>query len=294
MPLLLLVLISSLVAAVDDAAHVQQVKEWRRTRVAELTADDGWLTLVGLYWLQPGVTRVGSGEGLEARLPATAPRLVGTLKRDGDRVTFTAAGEALVTRAGARVSSLELAPDEPVLVVGTYSMVLIKRGPRIGLRVRNRTSAARAAFRGLRYYPIAPALRVRARFQTFPPGHTMRVVNVLGDLVDFECPGQLVFEIGGATYRLDAAYETDEHKDLFVIFRDATSRNRTYPAGRYLHAPLPVDGVVDLDFNRAYNPPCAFTAFATCPIPPKQNWLRVPIEAGELAYHSGALGSAKW
>ena len=113
----------------------------------------------------------------------------------------------------------------------------------------------------------------------------MPVVNVLGDLVDFECPGQLVFEIGGATYRLDAAYETDEHKDLFVIFRDATSRDRTYPAGRYLHAPLPVDGVVDLDFNRAYNPPCAFTAFATCPIPPRQNWLRLPIEAGELAYH---------
>ena len=175
--------------------------------------------------------------------------------------------------------------DETSLDVGTYSMVVIKRGPRIGLRVRDRISAKRAAFRGLRYYPITPALRLRARFRPFPPGRTMPVLNVLGDPVDFESPGQLVFEIGGVTYTLDAAYETPEHRDLFVIFRDLTSRGATYPAGRYMHVELPVNGLVDLDFNRAYSPPCAFTEFATCPIPPKQNWLQVAVEAGELAYH---------
>ena len=111
------------------------------------------------------------------------------------------------------------------------------------------------------------------------------MINVVGDTVEFQSPGQLLFMRDGVEYRLDALYETPEKKDLWVIFRDRTSGVTTYPAGRYLHAPLPVGGQVDLDFNVAYNPPCAFTEFATCPIPPRQNWLKIAIEAGEKDYH---------
>jgi uncharacterized protein (DUF1684 family) len=178
-----------------------------------------------------------------------------------------------------------MAADKTRLDVGSYTLIVIARGGRTGLRVRDRESAARRRFKGIAYFPASASYRFRARFVPFGTPRTATVVNVLGDAVDFVSPGQLVFELGGQEHRLDALYETAEKKDLWVIFRDRTSGGTTYPAGRYLHAPLPRAGEVDLDFNLAYNPPCAFTAFATCPIPPRQNWLKVAIEAGEKDYH---------
>jgi uncharacterized protein (DUF1684 family) len=164
-------------------------------------------------------------------------------------------------------------------------MLVIRRGKRVGLRVRDSDSAARRAFKGLEYFPIREDLRVRARLEPFDPPRHVPIVNVLGDQSEYVSPGQLVFELDGVTHSLDAVYETSEKKDLFVIFRDRTSGESTYPAGRYMHVPLPVNGDALVDFNRAYNPPCAFTEFATCPLPPKQNWLKVRIEAGEKTAH---------
>ena len=150
-------------------------------------------------------------------------------------------------------------------------------------------SDARRHFAGLSYFPLDPAYRVKATFVPYDKPKTVPVPNVLGQLVPMESPGRVEFSIGGKPYSLAPVYETSRHEDLFFIFRDLTSRSETYEAGRFLHTPLPANGVVDLDFNRAYNPPCAFTEFATCPLPVKENQLQVRISAGERRWsgHGG-------
>jgi uncharacterized protein (DUF1684 family) len=282
--LALLAALSLALVAEPTASYERRLGEWRKARLAEAAGPEGWTTVVALHWLQPGVTRVGSREGAEARLPQSAPALVGTIRVDGKAVSFEAASGVEVTSKGARVSTTPMTPDETALQVGTYTLLVIARGDRLGLRVRDRESAARATFKGIDYFPIASRSRVKARFVPFDTPHTATVINVIGDAVDYVSPGQLVFTLSGVEHRLDALYETPEKKDLWILFRDRTSGVTTYPAGRYLHVPLPVAGEVDLDFNLAYNPPCAFTEFATCPIPPRQNWLRTAIEAGEKSY----------
>ena len=269
----------------QPSSYERRLAEWRKSRVAEAAGPEGWTTVVALHWLKPGPTRVGSMEGIEARLPASAPPLIGTLRVDGEAVSFETASGVDVTSSGARVSTTAMMPDKTTLHVGTYTLQVIARAGRLGLRVRDRQSAARAGFKGIDYFPVSADARVKARFVPFHITNTATVINVIGDPVKFQSPGQLVFMRKGVEYRLDALYETPEKKDLWIIFRDRTSGVTTYPAGRYLHVPLPTIGQVDLDFNLAYNPPCAFTEFATCPIPPRQNWLKVPIEAGEKNYH---------
>lgn len=272
-------------AAQPAAEYQQRLDQWRTARLVEAAGPEGWATVVALHWLQPGVTRVGSAQGVDARLPASAPGLIGTIRLEGQALQFDAAVGVAVSSAGAPVTSMPLVPDKTRLEVGTYSLLVIARAGRLGLRVRDRASAARTGFKGLEAFPVRSDFRLKARFVAFAAPKTVTVINIVGDPVEFESPGQIVFTLDGVEHRLDALYETPEKKDLWVIFRDRTSTVTTYPAGRYLHVPLPVDGAVDLDFNFAYNPPCAFTEFATCPIPPRQNWLKVAIEAGEKTYH---------
>lgn len=267
-----------------SVSYEQHLVEWRKSRIAEAAGPEGWTTVVALHWLRPGLTRVGSGTGVEAQLPASAPALVGTIRLDGKAVSFEAASGVDVASKGARVTTTVMTPDDTQLEVGTYSLLVIARASRLGLRVRDREGPARTGFKGIDYFPVSAGYRMNARFVPFGTPQTATVINVIGDPVDFESPGQLVFTLDGVEHRLDALYETPEKKDLWIIFRDRTSGVTSYPAGRYLHAPLPVGGQVDLDFNVAYNPPCAFTEFATCPIPPRQNWLKVAIEAGEKSY----------
>jgi uncharacterized protein len=269
-----------------DPGYEKQLLEWRKTRLAELTADDGWLTVAGLFWMHEGRNHAGSGRAMDLKMAPPAPQELGTFTLERDRVSFAAAPGVPVRIAGQTVTaSVPLETDKTVLEHGSLLMMVIRRGKRVGLRVRDRDSAQRRAFKGLEYFPIQEQLRVRARFEPFDPPRHVPIINVLGDETDMISPGRLVFELDGITHSLDALYETTEKKDLFIIFRDRTSGASTYPAGRYMHVPLPVNGATDLDFNRAYNPPCAFTEFATCPLPPKQNWLRVNIEAGEKVFH---------
>ena len=152
------------------------------------------------------------------------------------------------------------------------------------LRVRDLASRARQDFTGLDCFPIDESARVEARFEPFTPPKPIPIVNVLGDVIDTPSPGRLIFRLHDAEYALDALIDDPSEPDLFVIFRDRTNGSGTYPAGRYLHVPLPVGGKTTIDFNQAYNPPCAFTVFATCPLPPKQNWLKTAVEAGEKNY----------
>jgi uncharacterized protein (DUF1684 family) len=270
------------------ADYRSEIHKYRADREASLRADDSWLTVAGLFWLKPGPNVAGSAPGSDIVLPRKAPARLGVFELRDGRVTFVADTAAHVTMAGKRVGATAVvAPesDDDALVAGDLSMFVIRREDRYGIRLRDVNSAMRRAFKGLQFYPVREAYRVTARFVPYDKPRTIAVPNVLGQAPEMESPGYVTFTLNGRELRLEPVYETSEKTDLFFIFKDLTSRDATYPAGRFLHAPLPKDGTVTIDFNKAYNPPCAFTDFATCPLPPKQNHLPIRIEAGELAYH---------
>ena len=274
--------------ASPEEDYRRQIEAWRAGRLGRLTSDTGWLTVVGLFWLEPGKNAVGGDPGNRVVLPAgKAPAYAGTLDRAGDAVTFHAAPGAGVTSGGKPVASLALRADvdgEPtILSTGTVSFFVIRRGDRLGVRVRDSDSAARRAFHGIRSYAVDPRWRVEARFEPYAPPRKIAIPTILGTTELEESPGALVFELSGKTYRLDPVLETGE-TDYFVIFADRTNGTDTYGAGRFVYAPPPVGGRTVIDFNKAYNPPCAFTAYATCPLPPPQNRLPVRVEAGEKTY----------
>jgi uncharacterized protein (DUF1684 family) len=203
-------------------------------------------------------------------------------------VTLDAKPEAGITSEGKGVTTLVLRSDadgKPTLLrLGSLKLFVIKRGEKLGLRVKDKNHKARANFTGLSYFPLDTAFRIDAKFEAYDPPRTIPIANVLGMVDNMTSPGRLVFELKGKSYRLDPVLERGS-KQLFIIFGDKTTGKETYGAGRYLYADPPgADGKVILDFNKAHNPSCAFTKFATCPLPPRQNRLAVRIEAGEKKY----------
>jgi uncharacterized protein (DUF1684 family) len=269
------------------ASYLAEVQKFRAGREAALEADDGWLTVSGLFWLKPGRNTAGSAAGSDIVLPGRAPARLGTFELAGGTVTFTADPSARVVQNGRPVTSATFdlsggGRDG----VSAEDLVLfpIQRGDRIGIRMRDLHSRMRTGFTGLRWYPVREAYRVKAKFVAYPEPRTVRVPNVLGQEPEMTSPGYVTFTLEGRTLRLEPVFESDERSELFFVFSDLTSRDATYRAGRFLYAGLPKDGLVVLDFNKAENPPCAYTDFATCPLPLKENRLPVRIEAGELAY----------
>jgi uncharacterized protein (DUF1684 family) len=265
------------------------IAQYRKDRIAELTAANGWLAVQGLFWLHDGPNTAGSDPSCEIRLPARTAKRIGIFTLNDGHVTFTADPSAIVTAAGAPVTAFTLDPQKgeaSAIASSGVTLFAIRRSTRVGLRMLDPDSIERTTFKGLRYFPLDRAYRFHAKFVAYATPREVPVPNVLGMLVPMESPGYVEFVLKGRTYRLEPVYETPEHADLFFIFKDLTSRTDTYEAGRFLHTPLPAGGYVDLDFNRAYNPPCAFTAFATCPLPIKENQLAVRIPAGELRYHT--------
>jgi uncharacterized protein (DUF1684 family) len=240
-----------------------QIEEWRQQREARLKADGGWLTVTGLFWLHEGVNSVDSEPGLkDARFELR-----------GGKVTFRMGGE---TR--------ELQPDSAgkpdVVTLGSLSLFIIKRGDKYGIRLKDTNSRLRKEFRGLHYFPVNEEYRITTRL--IPDARKIPILNVLGQVEDTPSPGYVEFEIHGEKLRLTPVEESPG--ELSFIFRDLTSGKETYGSGRFLDTELGKNGEVVLDFNKAYNPPCAFTPYATCPLPPKENRLGVRIEAGELKY----------
>ena len=283
MPLLAAVLL--LLASGSDPAdpYLQEIQQFRTEREARLQTDTGWLTVVGLHWLEQGANAVGSSPKAAVRLPASAPSTVGTITLEGKQARFVAAEGVAVTSKGKPVGDIALGADVQ-LELGTLTFFVIERGSRMGVRVRDRDAETRRKFHGLQWYAADPRWRVRAKLEPPAPGRKVTIGTIVGDQIDVESAGQLVFTVNGRELRLEALYETPERDELFVMFKDRTNGDATYGAGRYMYPKPPVNGVVDLDFNKAYNPPCAYTAFATCPLPPRQNWLPVAIEAGEKSY----------
>lgn len=273
-------------ATAPAASYEQELEQWKVKRLAGLKGEDGWLTLIGLFWLKEGENRFGSDPTNEIVLPeGKAPALAGRLRLAAGKVTLEAKPDAKITTKGQPVTTLELKSDEDgeqtMLEMGSLSFHVVKRGDRLGLRVKDRENPARAEFKGLDYYPADRKWVVNARFEPYQPPKQVPILNVLGMETEETSPGALAFEVDGRPYRLEALKEKGEEQ-FFIIFADQTSGKETYGAGRYLYADPPgADGRVTLDFNRAYSPPCAFTKYATCPLPPQQNRLALRVEAGE-------------
>lgn len=267
---------------VDPAAHARQIEQWRADRLAKLTAEDGWLTLVGLFWIEEGVSHLGSNPNHEVVLPAKLPADVGTISLDHGRAHFSPA-------PGVDLQETDLKPDSerdyPVLQLGTVRFYLIERGGRYGVRVKDAESPARTRFAGLDYFPVSEDWRVEARF--VPSPHSVTFDTEVGTKETDPSPGYAEFERGGKQYRLDGVFEEDGADELFFVIKDATSGKSTYAASRFFYTDLPQDGRIVLDFNKAYNPPCVFTDFATCPLPPPGNRLLAAVEAGEKKYAGG-------
>lgn len=271
----------------SDTAWRQEVEAFRKERFQNLKKEDGWFTLVGLFWLDEGENPFGSDPGAKVILPeGKAPKAAGVLVRKGEAVELRAAPGTKITSDGKPVTNLALASDAKgkptILEMGSLSFFVIERGDRIGVRVKDSQSAALAAFHGLDTYPIQPAWRIDARFEPYDPPKPIQIPNILGQVIEDTSPGAVVFDWQGKTYRLDAMGSPEE--GLSLIFGDLTNGKETYGAGRFLETGPAKDGRVAVDFNLAYNPPCAFTAFATCPLPPAQNKLALRVEAGEKKY----------
>jgi uncharacterized protein (DUF1684 family) len=264
------------------------VEKWRAEREARLRAEDGWLSVVGLYWLEDGASRFGTDASNEIVLPpGTAPARAGVFEHQAGTTELRLEPGVAGTLGGRPVTRGRMRPDgDDVLRLGRLSFQVIERGGRFGIRLKDVESAARRGFEGLRWFPVRESYRVTARFEPAAPGKTLPIPNVLGQVSHLPSPGRAVFEIEGREMALEPVLEEPEATELFFIFRDGTSGKETYGAGRFLYAAMPEDGRIVLDFNRAYSPPCAFTDYATCPLPPPQNRLPVRIEAGELAPHA--------
>lgn len=288
----------------------QDLAAWRSQRASEISAPDGWLTLAGLEWLKPGINSLGSASDNQIHLPPQAPAHLGLITIIGGATD----PHAPKTRPSAPLSIQLLAPSggfpagltvngkparEGSLTVGDanpstiawqgLSMVVLQRGDRYVLRIKDAESPLRTGFHGLDWYPPDLHYRVTAHWIPFKPPLIEEIATIIGTTLKLPAPGLAMFLIDGKVEHLEPVLEDPNGKTLFFILRDPTSKTATYSGGRFLHASLPDHGLnepgnLTLDFNRLENPPCAYTNFATCPLPPKQNQLDVAIEAGEKRY----------
>ena len=261
--------------------------DWRQRRLERLTAPYGWLSLVELSVLVPGSEVAIGSAGDNELVVARGPQRWGTLQvgAAGERARFdNAAGDAVAFDGRPGASGRLTLPDngEPTAIEAAgIRMHLIDPGGQLAMRIRDPRAPTRTEFAGLDYYALKPEWRIEAEFIEYPETRTIQVANVMGQLIEEPNPGRARFTLDGKTVALEAILEDDR---LFFIFADRTSGRETYGLGRFLYADLPRDGRVTLDFNQAYNPPCAFSAFTTCPLPPDSNRLNAWIRAGEKKY----------
>lgn len=273
--------------AMAMSEHQQEVAAWRAGRIERLTAADGWLSLIGLHWLPAGATQtLGNGADNDVDLERGPSRL-GTLSWVDGRARFVAEADAGVSVDGSAAATVELSPADglaaPILRFGTVSFQLIERGGKHALRVKDSEAATRTGFSGIPYFEIDASWRIDARFEAYDEPRTIEIATVVGTLEEYPNPGRIVFERDGKTHSIEALVE-EGTEQYFLIIADRSSGKETYGMARYLYAGPPVDGRIVVDFNRAYNPPCAFTAYATCPMPPAGNRLDLYVAAGEKIY----------
>jgi uncharacterized protein (DUF1684 family) len=271
----------------QETSYAEGIEHARTERVARLKQPLGWLSLVGLNWIEPGRHSIGHADD-NAIVLAIGPAHLGEIVRDGEQVSLELAEDSNARVDGKPASGVvQLVPDTlgaPTVVSfdeGSRNFNLIVRSGHYGLRVRDSQAATRTQFAGIDFYPPDESWRVHARFEPHPPGTTIPIANVVGQLEDTPNLGTVTFERDGKTHRLEAL---EEDGTLFFVFADRTSGKDTYGAGRQLNAPMPTGSEAIIDFNLAYNPPCAFNAYSTCPLPPPENRLDLAVTAGEKKY----------
>ena len=271
----------------DDPKYVEEIKNWHKDRVESLKKEDGWLNLAGLYWLKPGSNSFGDAPDNQIVFPKgkSAAHLGRLILENGEVWVETRPGEE-IWQGEQPVEKLKIfsAGDHEPLLLRHRSLrwYVIKRGEKYGIRLRDLEHPALTSFKGIDAYPIDAKWKVEAKLETFPDERKIPITDVLGQTSMQVSPGTLVFTLKGKEHRLDAVESGDE---LFILFADKTNHKHTYQSGRFLYAKKPdAGGKTTLDFNKAYNPPCAFTEFATCPLPPPQNTLSIAVSAGEKRY----------
>ena len=277
-----------LAACAAPSAYQTEIDNWRSRHEADLRADDGWLTLAGLYWLKDGINTIGQGDGFDVELTQNFKGgKFGEIEFHDGKAVLTVERGVDALADGMQIKAIELRSDDPgpatKVTTGSQSFYLIKREDKFGIRLKDSESSERQNFDGEHWFPVDPSYRVIGDFKPFDIPQEIDIPNVLGGTFKMKSPGLVRFSLHGKDLTLQPVIE--DEKTLFFIFKDATSSKETYGAGRFLYAENPINGQVVLDFNKAENPPCAFTQFATCPLPPPQNRLDIDIKAGELKTH---------
>jgi uncharacterized protein len=283
----------------QDATWQQDLAAWRAKHVADLQKPDGWLSLAGLEWLAPGDNTFGSAADAKIRLPASAPAHLGIFHLEATTVTLqpSAGGFAqglLIDGKPAQSQELHVSSDNdrgnPRMTIGTLNFYVVRRADRFALRVKDANAPTRVGFHGLKWYAPDAAFVVKARWTPYTPPKKTTLTTLIGTSYQQPVPGAVEFTLNGNKYQLEPVVEDDPAVKLFFILRDTTSSSTTYPACRFLYTALPSNGIdksgeLVLDFNHLENPPCAYTPYATCPLPPAGNRLPIPLPVGEQRYH---------
>jgi uncharacterized protein (DUF1684 family) len=283
--------------AEDQSTWQRDLLAWHAARATNLQAPEGWLSLIALGWLKEGDNSFGSAEDSRVQIAGKAPAHIAVVRLEKGALRLLPPTEGFpkgLVVDGQPAKEQALVPDDAdkpsKLTIGTLTIIAIHRDDQFALRVKDLQAPTRVGFHGLRWYAPNAAYRVHARWIPYNPPKVLDIPTVLGTTTHMPAPGVAEFTLDGQVVRLEPVLEDPKATDLFFILRDATSKTTTYGAGRFLSTELPDHGVsqpgeVWLDFNRLVNPPCAFTPYATCPLPPPQNRLSVPIPAGEQRYH---------
>jgi uncharacterized protein (DUF1684 family) len=274
-----------------------ELEKWRADRAAKLQQPENWLSLIGLEWLKDCDNSVVSDSSNEIQIKAKVPAQIAVVHLEQGKVALRAPAGGFptdMTVDGKPAAEQTLRPDDQPtrshVSIGTVSFIVLHRGDRYALRIWDSTSPARANFHGLHWYQPNPKYRIAARWIPYTPPKMLDIPTILGTVDRLPAPGVAEFTLNGKTLRVEPVLEGPDSKELFFILRDTTSTTTTYGAGRFLYADFPSNGLdkpgtVVLDFNRMENPPCSYTPYATCPLPPKQNRMPVPVPAGEKRYH---------
>jgi uncharacterized protein (DUF1684 family) len=293
--MLMTIAIPHAIPASTPAGWQKDLLAWREDRAKALQAPDGWLSLAGLDWLHEGDNPFGSAADNPIRIEASIAPHLGVLRLSHNVVSLAPPPGGfpqglLLNGRPAKAQALASEENPDTLTYGTWSMIVIHRGDRYALRLRDAHSPTLLQFHGLKWFAPNEKYRVAARWIPYTPAKTVKIPTIIGTTIQMPAPGVAEFQLNGQTLRLEPVLESPSDKELFFILRDRTSLTSTYGAARFLYTPFPDHGLSQpgtlwLDFNRLQNPPCAYTAYATCPLPPAQNRLPIALPAGEQRYH---------
>jgi uncharacterized protein len=285
--------------AAQESFSQHEELAWRAQHATDLQKPDGWLSLVGLEWLEPGETSIGSAQDNKIHLPSTAPAHIGILQLEKNAVTLLPPKDGFPSGLqidGAPAKQLSLRADQDKdkfnshVTIGTINFYVIKRADKFALRIKDAKSPSLLEFHGLKWFELNPEYRVTATWTPYVPAKSVSLLTLVGTEYSEPVPGFAEFTLQGKTFRLEPVLEDPNNPKLFFILRDTTSTETTYPACRFLYTTFPNHGVDQpgellLDFNHLENPPCAYTPYATCPLPPAGNRLPIALPVGEQRYH---------